>query len=61
MFSLAPFRGQWSLERLQLRLNRWSRSNYLFLRIILRKTAKHFCWKCFIHHHRASGRKLRAA
>ncbi|HWD12485.1 hypothetical protein P8H26_10285 [Pseudochrobactrum sp. sp1633] len=25
----------------------WNRSNSLFLRIIPRKTASHFCWKCF--------------
>jgi len=24
----------------------WNRSIHLFLRIILRKTATHFCWKC---------------
>ena len=31
-----------SLQRFQLRLNRWNRCNYLFLRIIRRKTGSHF-------------------
>jgi len=35
------------LQRFQLRLNRWNRCNFLFLRIIRRKTASHFCWKCY--------------
>ncbi|OOL16264.1 hypothetical protein BRY73_14605 [Ochrobactrum sp. P6BS-III] len=33
----------------------WNRSIYLFLRIVLRKTATHFCWKCSRRIARASG------
>ncbi len=36
-------RGKLRLERFRLKRNR---SHYLFCRIILRKTASHFCWKC---------------
>ncbi|WP_218780060.1 hypothetical protein, partial [Cellulomonas iranensis] len=36
-----------SLQRFQLRMNRWNLFNYLFLRIIRRKTASRFCWQCY--------------
>jgi hypothetical protein len=36
-----------TIQRFQLRMNRRNRCNRLVLRIIRRKTASHFCWKCY--------------